>query len=113
MMMIKLRAIGKAFSDVCPATSHYFRPDRSKAPFLVWAEDGEQASLQGGNLKRMQSIVGAANYYTKTEYDPAVDQLQLAMNAQGMAWELNSVQYEEDTGLIHWSWDWKVAVTVG
>jgi hypothetical protein len=35
------------------------------------------------------------------------------MNAQGMAWELNSVQYEEDTGLIHWSWDWKVAVTVG
>lgn len=113
MLMIKLRAIGRAFSEVCPATSHYFRADRSTAPFLIWAEDGEQNSMQGGNNKRTQAINGTVDYYTKTEFDPTVDQIQVAMNNQGLAWEMNSIQYEEETGLIHYSWDWRAAVAVG
>lgn len=112
MLTAKLQAIGRAFAAVCPAT-HYRRPDRSKAPFMIWAETGEQTALQGGNIKRAQAISGTADYFTLTEFDPAVDQIQTAMNGQGMAWELNSVQYEEETGLIHYSWDWKVAVPVG
>lgn len=111
MLMLRLRAIGTAFMQICQ-TYHYVRPDRAKAPFLVWQETGEQTSLQGGNLKRAQSISGVADYYTKTEFDPVVDQIQSAMNTQGMAWELAGVLYEPETDLIHYSWDWKVAVTV-
>ena len=32
----------------------------------------------------------------------------MALDAAGIAWYLNSIQYEEDTGLIHYEWVWEV-----
>ena len=31
-----------------------------------------------------------------------------ALEGIGASWYLNSVQYEEDTGLIHYEWYWEV-----
>lgn len=88
---------------------HYWRP-RLIPPYCVWAEDGEDA-FYSENKKTEQGITGYVDYYTLTEYDPAVDSIQQALNSIGgaFAWRLDSVQYEEDTNLIHHQWVWSAA----
>ena len=46
--------------------------------------------------------------YTKTDKDPLFSAIPEALEDIGAAWYLNSVQYEEDTGLIHYEWVWEV-----
>lgn len=88
---------------------HYWRP-RLDAPFCIWAEDGEASALSAGNRKREQAISGTVDYFTRTEYDPKVDAIQEALNGvEGLGWALNSVQYEDETNLIHFEWSFVIA----
>ena len=88
------------------ACYHYWRP-RLDAPFLVWAEDSGD-NLQAGNHAIAQALHGTTDYFTHTENDPMIDAVQEAQNGlDGLYWRLNSVQYEEETGLIHYEWDWR------
>ena len=102
----RLKAIGETFAAVTPNTYHYWRP-RLQAPFLEWAEDGGNG-FETDNHKAEQGITGKVDYYTQTEFDPVVDQVQEAMESMEMAWELTDALYEEETNLIHYSWDWEV-----
>lgn len=84
------------------------------APFCVWAEDGEAfESFNGDNRKGEQAVSGYVDYYTKTEYDSTLDTIQdVLLSISGdipFAWRLDSVQYEDDTNLIHYQWVWGVA----
>ena len=100
-----LEALYTDFTDLsCPVT-HYRR--LSKYPYLVWTEDREAYSLSGDNHKQEQAITGYIDYFTKTEFDPAVDQVQEILNSQNVAWSLDSVDYEDSTNLIHYRWLWE------
>lgn len=104
----KLQKVGEALADVVENTYHYWRQKMS-APFLVWAEDGEDASFNASNKKGEQQIHGTADYFTKEEYDANVDAIQQCFeDMEDLGWRLNSVQYEEDTNLIHYEWEWWV-----
>ena len=48
---------------------------------------------------------------TRTEYDPTLDRIQEILNGFDFpfSWRLESVQYEDDTDLIHYEWTWSVA----
>lgn len=91
---------------------HYWRPNM-KAPYCVWAEDGEGGSFHSGNTKSEQAVAGSLDYYTKTEFDTVVDTIQSLLNSTDagitISWRLNTVDYEEETNLIHWSWEWVIA----
>lgn len=88
---------------------HYWRP-RLSAPFCIWAEDGEGDSLHANNRKAEQVITGTVDYFTKEEFDPIVDSIQSALNSiEVCGWTLNSVQYEDDTNLIHFEWRFEVS----
>ena len=76
-------------------------------PFCVWAEDGENG-FNAGNRKAEQAITGTVDYYTLQEYDPTLDNIQAALNSLRIPWQLNSVQYEDETNLIHYEWTWEV-----
>lgn len=109
----KLERIGTALVDgVGDNVFHYWRPNMT-APFCVWAEDGETTSLDADNQKAEQTIGGYVDYYTKTEYDPQLDTVQEVLSGLAavmpFGWRLESVQYEEDTNLIHYQWTWSVA----
>ena len=54
-------------------------------------------------------MTGTTDLYTKVEFDPWADALGESLSAYGIAWELSSVQYEEDTGFYHYEWAWEVA----
>lgn len=100
-----LRSIGEMYAAVCPAVYHYWRP-HLEAPFIVWAEDGE-TGFNAGDKKAEQGLTGTTDYFTKNEFDGMVESIQAAQDAlPGFVWSLSSVQYEEDTNLIHVEWTW-------
>lgn len=93
---------------ITPSTFHYFTSGQS-GNYILWAEDGEGESLHADDQKENQAMTGTIDYFTKTEYDPVMEQIQDALNAaEGLTWALNSVQHEPDTGYIHHEWLWEV-----
>lgn len=87
---------------------HYRRTGSPTAAYIVWAEDGEDTSAEFDNMKACQQIHGTVDYYTQTEFDPVVDAIQEALNPV-VGFRLNSVQYEDDTKLIHYEWEFWVS----
>lgn len=89
---------------------HYQRPTReSLGRYVVWAEDSETTSLNANNRKEQQQVRGTIDLYTLQEFDPAVDQIQEGLNtSEGVGWVLSSVQYEDETNLIHYEWTFAV-----
>ena len=106
----KLLALKTAFVSVYAATYHYQRPARVAAPFAVWKEDHEDLSLEANNCKAEQGIVGYLDYFTLTEFDQTVDAFQACLNSLDDCkyWNLDSVDKEDETGLIHYRWSWRV-----
>ena len=104
----KLSGVGVLFGDVLGRTFHYRKKDRASAPYAVWMEDGEDDSLYTDEGKGEQAISGTLDFYTKREFDPCVDGFQAVLNANMARWSLTSVQYEDETGLIHYSWEWVI-----
>jgi hypothetical protein len=80
------------------------------APYIVWAEDGESGALAADNRKIVQVIGGTVDLFTFIEDDPAFGAVQTALNDAEISWNLNSVQYEDDTRLIHFEWTWQIPV---
>lgn len=88
---------------------HYWHP-RLNAPYCIWAEEMEGDSIWTDNHKTEQVITGTIDYFTLTDLDPMVDTIQDKLNSvENLGWTLSSVQYEDETNLIHYSWDWEIA----
>lgn len=104
----KLRQIGEAFATVNANCFHYWRPVTT-VPCLIWAETGEENSFNTDNHKTEQNIAGTVDLFTKTEFDPLVDDVQSVLDGLGVAWSLSSVLYEDETKMIHYTWEWSVA----
>lgn len=92
---------------------HYFAPSSVKIPYVVWYENGEASSLEASNHKAEQAIAGYVDYYTKTEFDTAVDSIQTALNGiENLSWQYESTIYgdptSEDNNTIHHTWSWRI-----
>lgn len=83
---------------------HLTKPASVKAPYAVWQEDAEGMSHHSDNVKAEQVLEATIDYFTKTEYDPMADAIQDALNESGIAWKLESFQYEDETKLLHYEW---------
>ncbi len=78
--------------------------------YIVYAEDGQADSLWADGKMQEQAIQGTIDYFTKTEFDPIIKEIQKALNDAGVSWRLNSVQYETDTRFQHYEWIWEIEV---
>lgn len=99
----RLAELASEFKSISSVIHHYKRVETS-APFGVWAEQFETNSDFADNWKTTQGINVQLDYFTQTEFDPVIDSLQAYMNENGYPWNLDSVQFEDDTNLIHYSW---------
>ena len=106
-LQTNLKRIGDALAELTENCYHYYRP-KMEPPYIVWAEDSESSSLDVDNHKAEQAISGWVDYYTLTEFDEMVDRIQDALNTLPIGWRLDSVDYEEETNLIHFSWVFEV-----
>lgn len=75
--------------------------------YFVWQEESDNVfSADNNHIENTHR--GSTDLYTKLEFDPWRDDFETALKAAGMAWYLNSVQFEEDTGFYHYEWIWEV-----
>ena len=95
-----------AHLDVTDQVSHIERMHSDR--YFVWQEDGENV-LAADDSHAERAVTGTTDLFTKQEFDPWVDAFGDALSSHGIAWSLSSVQYEEDTGFIHYEWSWEVA----
>lgn len=87
------------------AAYHYFAQPNAVPPYIVWAEDGSE-DLEGDNVHTEAGYSGTIDLYTKTEDDPLTADIRGVLDGLECAWYLNSVQYEAETGLLHYEWVW-------
>lgn len=106
-MLEKLQKVKDTLLTVTDAVFHYFAADKPDR-YIVWAESGEVGSLEADNRKQEQTIGGTIDYFTKTDFDPNIDGIQNALKSAEIAFLLESVQYEEETGYIHYEWKFEV-----
>lgn len=91
-----------------PVSVSHFRRGKIAPPFVVWQEESEGESFLAENGRAEPMISGSLDYYTKKEYDPVVEQISQMLAQITETWELVTVMYEEETELMHYSWDWEL-----
>ncbi len=106
-MQSDLLAVRNALLTISDAVYHFTANGKAQGNYFVWAEDGGEICA-GDNGAVEQSMEGTIHYFTKTEMDEVVDQVITVLNGFDVAVYLNSVQYEEETGFIHYEWVWEV-----
>lgn len=104
----QLTAIRDALVPLTDRVYHYWRP-KMAAPYIIWAELSEGQPFYANNKKAESFWHGTVDLYTKEEFDPLFDQIQEALQGvEGLTYTLTDVQYEDDTGLIHHTWEWSL-----
>lgn len=116
MIQSTLRDFGLALRSLDVQTPynvyHYWRP-MMEAPFIVWQETGETEGLSADN-KRAEAVMRiTVDVYTKTEFDDLLDKVYEFLNDNGIAFVLDSVDFEETTKVIHYRFNCELAVTYG
>lgn len=103
-----LREFKELLSGVTPNVHHYRQPKGVAAPWITWAEQS-RSGLFGGDRREIYVNRGVVDLFTKTEWDPLVEDVESMFQESEIAFELEMVQYEEDTGLTHFTWSFEVA----
>ena len=86
---------------------HYHAPNNKEAPYAIWKEENDE-SFCSDNRRSERVIAGILDYYTLDDMDPNLDVLEQALESFGASWKLTASQFEDETNLIHYSWDWQV-----
>lgn len=104
----KLKWIGDNLAGISENCYHYWRAEK-RFPCIIWQENAEAGDLKADNRKAAQKISGTIDYFTGKEFDPVVDEIQkLLEGMEAVTWSLNSIQYEDQTNLIHYEWLFEV-----
>ena len=101
----KLRKFSEVIAGIVSNAYHYERANKD-FPCAVWQEDGMDLMKANDRCAEI-SVYGSIDYFTKEEFDPAIDNLFDGLTSEGICWSVESTQYEEETGLIHYEVSWR------
>ena len=105
-MNSKIKIIRDTLLKVSDNVGHYEAKEKNDQ-YIVWAEDGDN-DLLAGNVHAERCYTGTVDLYTRTDSDPLFSAIPAALEGLGASYYLNSVQYEEETGLVNYEWVWEV-----
>lgn len=95
----------KALRELHIPLAEYAWDVRPDTDYLVIGIDSEASSLQADDYKVNQAPQGTVDLFSKSNDREMMQSVQNVLNTfEGCAWYLNSVQYEDDTRLLHWEW---------
>ena len=102
----------KKFAELLRYTStneiyHYDATGGKGDRYIVWQEEGESDSLFLDNQHDEIVIKGSLDIYTKIEFDDLVDEIIDLFNANGVPFNIISIEYETNSSYIHYSFDWE------
>lgn len=102
-----LEPVKTALLAVTENVGHY-KPVDGTTSHIVYAEDSSH-NLSGDNLALAQAIQGTVDLYELGETG-MFDKVQNALNQTGIAFYLNSVQFEDGelNDFIHYEWVFEV-----
>lgn len=72
-------------------------------PYGVISLEGQEDSDAGDDRITHQALRGSIDLFVPNKLPTYPKMVQDAINGV-VPWRLNSVQFEDDTGLIHWEW---------
>lgn len=72
----------------------------------VYAEDGGDDFLADGEHAE-RGTTGTIDYFTRDDSGSIRDTIETALKGV-CAYRLNSIQYEDDTGFIHYEWEFSL-----
>lgn len=102
-----MERLRKALASVTENCYHFYPSSTTETPYVVWAEDGRN-DLKASNVHVEKAWTGVVDLYTRAENEPLVLEIESAFESIHCAHNLVSVDYEEETGKIHYSWDWEL-----
>lgn len=103
----KIKVVRDALKTVSSNVFHY-QARNPTGDYIVWAEDSWEKALHGDGQLEETAVQGTIDLFTKKEYPALLSQIEAALTAAEIAFWQESIQYEDDTGLIHYEWIWEV-----
>lgn len=83
--------------------AHYAWAKAPSGDYGVYAED-DQRSLWGNGHMAEHTTIGTIDYFTRDDTGTPKSTIESVLNGIDISWYLNSIQYENDTGYIHYEW---------
>lgn len=102
MTQAQLKAFGDALGEILSASFHYTAPENRPPKYAVWQEIAG-TSVSANNRHAESGFTIDVDLFTREEYDTTIDAISNLLDSYG-SWTIESVQYETDTGLIHYTW---------
>lgn len=99
-----LDALRDALNGTGYAFAHFGWSTAPEGDWGVYAEDGAN-DLEADDQHAERAIEGTVDYFTRDDSGAPQIVIEAALAAvPALAWHLNSVQFEQDTGFIHYEW---------
>lgn len=109
-LISKIKKFHDAINSISIDDVYHYDASTSKINrYVVWAEEAESDSLAMNNHIDEQVIKGSIDLFTKSEFDSLIDEIQEKMDENNISFSLFNVQYETETGYIHYTWNWEVS----
>lgn len=84
---------------------HFTAPAKHGDEYIVWQEESADDLVADGKHTE-RCLVGSIDLFTKTEYSARIDEIERALEQSRISYRLVSTQYEDETGFIHYEWEW-------
>lgn len=107
--MSSLSALKTALDATGIPFAHHAWSHAPDGTYGVYAEDDSIHEFADGKMVN-QALQGTVDLFTRDDSDTPRTTVQTALASLDIPWYLNSVQYEQDTGYIHYEWVFEVTV---
>ena len=87
---------------------HFEAPENAAPPYIVWQEIGQGEILSGDDSQDAYAATGTIDIFSRNEKEPLVSSVYRALNDACISFYKKSVQYEQDTRLIHTEYEFDV-----
>ena len=97
----------KSALKACGVPVFHLEAAKAEKRYIVWREVREKTLRANGKVALRLHVI-AVDFFTKDEYDELPNKIEVAIDSIGAAHDDVEIDYEPDTGYIHYSWTCEV-----